>query len=346
MRIEVVPISELSEDMRNRWLEIQSFNSNLMGPCFHPDLFLAVGKFCQNVYVALLYEKNDLMGFLPYLRNRRLSTAQTIDFCDYQAIIGPKSHHWEVEKILKRIGLRSWDCNSLVDYENIRSTRMHGEVRGAMRVDLSDGYDGYLLDKKQARVKFEGLARKKRSMEAGFGPIRFEPVCNDREVLHRMLSWKTIRHRRDLVWKKLATDLLEHFCYSNSSSIKGVLSALFVENRLLAAFFGMRYQGVLHSLVCAFNPDFEKFSPGLILWQNLISEHEQLQYRILDFGPSDHKYKRYFSNSTLPIVRGNFSGTSIKERIKSIGWLYQGLYPVVQGARRLLPVQFDLSNGF
>ena len=280
-----------------------------------------------------------------------MSTAQTIDFCDYQAIIGPVFQQWNAEIILKKIGLRSWDFNSLVDFSNIKSQTGQVEVRGAMRVDLKSGYENYLLAKKEVSIKFEGLARKTRLIEAEFGPLRFVPMCQDRKVLHRMLSWKSIRHNRDSVWTKLATDLLEHFCYSEQSGISGVLSALYAENSLLAVFFGMRHQGVLHSLVCAYNPDFKKFSPGLILWKNLIAKHKELQYNILDFGPSDHKYKRYFSNSTLPIITGSFKEVSIQEEIKSVKWLYQGLRPIVQMGRKMalsagsIPFQKSSSVG-
>jgi len=337
MRVDVIPILELSEGMKHRWLKFQDSNSNLTGPCFHPDLFLAVGKFCKDVYVAQIYDKDELIGFLPYLRNQEKSSAQTIDFCDYQAIIGPMSQCWNAEIILKKIGLHSWDFNSLVDFKNIQSQSGQIEARGAMRVDLRSGYENYLLAKREVRIKFEGLARKKRLIESKFGPLRFVPMCQERKVMHRMLSWKSIRHNRDSAWTKLATDLLEHFCYSNQSSINGVLSALYAENELLAVFFGMRHQGILHSLVCSYNPDFEKYSPGLILWKNLIAQHKELQYNILDFGPSDHRYKRYFANSTLPIITGSFKEVTLKEEIKSVKWLYQGLRPIVQMARGILP---------
>jgi hypothetical protein len=157
MRVDVIPITDLSEGMKQRWLEIQTSNPNLTGPCFHPDLFLAVGKFFPGIYVALLYDNNNLTGFLPYLRNEKLSVAQRIDFCDYQAIIGPKSYLWDAGIILNKIGLRSWDCNSLVDFENIRSGVVQTEVRGAMRVDLRNGYEEYLFTKKEGKIKFEEI---------------------------------------------------------------------------------------------------------------------------------------------------------------------------------------------
>lgn len=336
MRIDVRPITELSEEMKQRWLDIQSLNSNLSGPCFHPDLFRSVGKFCQDVYVALLYDKNDLIGFLPYLKDQKLSVAQPIEFCDYQAIIGPRSYPWDLRVILKHIGLRSWNYTSLVDFENIKSKGRQLKIGGSRRIDLNGGYEEYRLSKKDGKVKFGGLRRKKKLVQANLGPITFVPMSNDREVLRQMLYWKSLQHNRDSQWLKLATELVEHFSFSDQSAIKGVLCGLYAENNLMAAFFGIRYQGILHSLICAFNPDFKKFSPGLILWQSLISAHQKLEYTILDLGPGDNKYKSYFSNSTFPIMKRNCTDTAIKEKIKSVKWLYRGLEPVVQSVRKVM----------
>ncbi len=344
MRIDVIPITELSEGMKQRWLEIQVSNPDLAGPCFHPDLFITVGKFCPDVYVALLYDNNGLTGFLPYLRDQASSIAQTIDFCDYQAIIGPKSYHWDINMIMNKIGISSWHYNALVDFENIRSKRRQLEACESMRIDLSSGYKEYLLSKKDGKVKFGGLARKKRLIQSNFGPIHFVPICNDIDVLHRMLFWKSVQHNRDTSWTKLATELLEYFCFSNQTSIDGVFSALYAGNDLLAAYFGIRHQGILHSLVCSFNPDFKKFSPGLMIWQNLISSQKELGYHILDLGPEENKYKRYFSTSTLPIIKGDFIEVTIRDRIKSIKWLYQGLYPLVQIVKRMKSNNITVTN--
>lgn len=336
MRIDVMPISELSEEMKRRWLEIQISNPNLAGPCFHPDLFFTVGKFCPDVHIALIYDKIELTGFFPFLKDQKLSIAQPIDFCDYQAIIGPLSHHWDMNKILKEARLRSWNFNSLVDFADIKSRNSRLERGRSMRVDLSGGCEKYFFTKNQEKVNFSSLAGKKRQIEANFGALRFVPTCNDPQVLHSLLSWKTLQHNRDEAWTKLATGLLENFCFSNQRSLDGILSALYAGNDLLAAFFGIRYQGILHGLICGFNLDFQKFSPGMILWHDIISQHKQLRYHILDFGPGEERYKHDFSNSSLPVIQGIFTEDTIKERIKSVKWLHQGLSPIVQFSRKMM----------
>lgn len=335
MRIDIIPIKDLTENLKQCWLSIQASNPNLVGPCFHPELFIAVGKSAPDVYVAIIYNKNKLVGFLPFLKDKILSVAKPIDFCDYEAIIGPQHQNWNMDIILKKSGLNTWEFTALADFENIKSKKGWFKRIDSMRVDLTAGFEEYSSYLKKKEIGFERSTVKKRLLR-DVGPIRFVPISNDIEVLHCLLRWKILRHNRELDWARLATKVLEYIYYLKNSSLSGVLSGLYAGDNLVATHFAMRYQGILQGLLMAFNPDFSKYSPGFLLLPYLFSEHKALQYNIFDFGPGEQLYKEDLSNSNFPIMQGYFRVGTFKDKLKSINWLYQGLRPFVKLERKIV----------
>ena len=337
MHVEVIPIKELSENLKQSWLDFQSSNPNLSRPCFHPELFIAAGEFIPNIYIALIYESNSLTGLLPFQMDKSSSTAKPIEFCDYSAIIGPPSRCWDINVILKKAGLKVWEFRLLADFKNIKSKVNEYQTIVLPRVDLSGGFENYLTFQKQREISFKNIMYKKRIIERDIGSIRFIANCNDTEVFHRILQWKTIRHNRNLDWLRLATGILEHIYYLKESLLSGVLSALYADDNLLAGLFCLRYQGIMHLLIITFNPSFSKYSVGELIVYYQLSEFKKLQYQIFEFGSERGEYKWYFSNSTSTCIRGTFKANySFKERIKSIPWLYQGFLPLLRTERKIM----------
>ncbi|MFC1510456.1 GNAT family N-acetyltransferase [Candidatus Omnitrophota bacterium] len=337
MRVNVIPITELSDEDKQKWLNIQASNPNILGPCFHPDLYLSVSEFIPNIYVALLYEGNSLVGFLPYLKDEEQSTARIIEFCDYQAIIGSTSHKWDMNDIFKKVGLKTWQFRALTNFENIKLDKKSSEKMESVLVDLTDGFEKYLEDQKQKHKKsgFKEILYKQRLIERKIGPIRYVSDCKDKEVLNSMLRWKIDRHNRDADWIKLATGMLDRIFYLKNSTLSGVLSALYAGDALIGATFCIRSQGIMQGWINSFNPEFSKYSPGLLLVYYQIAELQTLNCNILDFGPGKGQYKWDFANSSRQFIRGSFATNSLKENIKSINWLYKRLKPIVRKINRI-----------
>lgn len=337
MRVTVIPIKELTDDLKESWLKIQASNYNLAGPCFHPDLFIAIGKSLPNIYVSIVREQSNIMGFLPFLKNiNDPCIAEPIPFCDYQAIISSQHQHWKINKILKGAGLNTWKLEALVDFDNLAINKKTCKIMESPRVDLRNGFKVYSESLKEKRTVNNGILRKRRLIERRIGPLNFVPVCNDINVIYRMLDWKKDRFNRSPEWKRLATELLEFIFSLSKDSFSGVLSALYAGDELLSSTFCLKYKNILYYLVVSLNPLFLKYSPGTLLISDLITELNTLQCEVLDFGPGGEPYKLEFSNNSLPFIAGAFKRNSFKEKIKSINWLYQGIVPVVRLRRRII----------
>jgi len=330
MKVTVIPIRELSESLKQSWLNIQASNPNLSGPCFHPELFIEVGKITPNAYIGIMYSGNRLLGFLPFRLDKTSAIAKPIEFCYYETIIGPQHQNWDIDNILSKSGLNGWEFVALADFKHIRSASSQVERIDIPRVDLSCGIEKYLTILKERKIELDGLMVKKRELERKIGPIRFVSICDDVKALHLLLPWKIIRFKRDLDWVKNGTELLERLFYLPRSGFSGLLSVLYVGDDILSSQFCLRYQGIMQAYVIAFNPAYSKYSPGMLLLYYLISELQTLHCKILDLGAGGEKYKKDLANNFFPVIKGGFKTVTLKDKIKSVDWLYQGLFPLVQ----------------
>jgi CelD/BcsL family acetyltransferase involved in cellulose biosynthesis len=345
MKVVVIPIKELTESMKQSWLDIQASNPSFSGPCFHPELFVAVGKFCPDVYITVLHEENKIVGFLPFLKDQKSLVAKPIHFCDYQFIMSSKSRCWDIRRILRHSGRNVWEFGSLVGFENIKSSSRWFEIRNSPRVDLSGGFEQYQSFLNQRNISFKGLMRKEKSLEYDIGSIHYIPNCDNVEVLRRVFSWRNNRFGHSEFFSLWDAEILEYLYYLKKQSFSTVLSALYFREDLLAAVLCIRYQGKLYYLVPAFNPNFSKYSPGLLILYHLISKLNILQCSILDLGPGIGQYKWYFSNSTLPFMSGCIGSTPfssvrehkyrLRKQIQSTKWLYLGLRSIMRVIRKM-----------
>ena len=338
MRIDVIPINELSDRMKKDWLKLQGSNPQLVGPCFHPQLFISVGKFCPHIHVAVFSSSEEVIGFLPFLWDQEHAAAKRIPFCDFEAIISHPDRRWDIDMIMKKIGLKSWNFDAIASYETIKYKGNKPLVRGSPRIDLSQGFEKYLASLKHGKVGDRDLMRQQRVLERTVGPVRFVPHCDDMEVLRQLVRWKVRRHNREEEWERLSLNLFEDVFLLKDPSFQGILSAVYADRQLLAVNFSIKSQGIFKGMMMTFNPEFVKYSVGKLLFYYLISEYKTFDYAIFDLGPGEYLYKQDFSNSVLLTIKGTFEVDTLKARIKSNKWLYQGLFPIVRIARKVAGV--------
>jgi CelD/BcsL family acetyltransferase involved in cellulose biosynthesis len=338
MRVDVIPIKELSQSMKRDWLKMQASNPGISGPFFHPELFVSVGQYCPDIFVALLYRENKLAGFLPFQNNRKLSAARPMRFCNFQAVICDPSQSWDVPAILKKIKINSWEFEAFVGFENMRPREGDFQINNSLRIDLTGGLEGYWAFIKTKQLHLKDLDCKQRKLRLIKGPLRFVPNCDGAKTLHKFVQWKISRYDHNPQWASQTEKMLEHIYRLEDPLFQAVMPALYAGDELLAVDFHIRYQGHLGGLHRAFNPHYEKFSVGILLLHEIINLHKELEFNIFDLGPGVLPYKVDYSNSSLAAIKGTFKADSVKEKIKSINWLYQCLLPVARFKRRIAAI--------
>ena len=100
------------------------------------------------------------------------------------------------------------------------------------------------------------------------GPVRFEFQSDDRTVFTSLLAWKSQqihawKARNVLEWDWVLS-LLDDLRQSRSPACRGVLSALYAGDQLLAAHFGICNRRTLHWWFSAYDPALR----SLLAWEH------------------------------------------------------------------------------
>jgi CelD/BcsL family acetyltransferase involved in cellulose biosynthesis len=66
--VQTLPASELSAAQRSEWSDLQQQNPFLDSAFYAPDFTELMAAVRDDVEVAVMYEDDHVVGFLPYLR--------------------------------------------------------------------------------------------------------------------------------------------------------------------------------------------------------------------------------------------------------------------------------------
>jgi CelD/BcsL family acetyltransferase involved in cellulose biosynthesis len=86
---------------------------------------------------------------------------------------------------------------------------------------------------------------------------------------------------------------------------RGTLSVLYAKGEVVAGHFGLRSKTTWHWWFPAYNPQFEKYSPGLILILKMLENIAQSGTNIIDFGKGDQDYKLHLMNGSIAVAEGS-----------------------------------------
>src|SRR5690606_2214985 len=91
---------------------------------------------------------------------------------------------------------------------------------------------------------------------------------------------------------------------STCAHCRGILSTLRVDGRLIAAHLGLASRRVMHWWIAAYEPDFAKYSPGMILMYHAIEAAGGNGMLRIELGPGEYRYKRSFGSAGDAVAEG------------------------------------------
>jgi CelD/BcsL family acetyltransferase involved in cellulose biosynthesis len=98
--------------------------------------------------------------------------------------------------------------------------------------------------------------------------------------------------------------LVEDLFALKSPGYGGALFTLHFGDRLAAAQFHLMGERVIHAWMIAHEPAFERYSPGLLLFQDILRWMDDMPYERLDLGYGDYRFKRELSNTQARLAHG------------------------------------------
>ena len=142
------------------------------------------------------------------------------------------------------------------------------------------------------------------------GEPRFEFDCVSTEALEKLIDLKRKRYQRgktfDILSVEWAANLLRQLHHTNGQNFQGILSALWVGDKMIAGHFGMLSNHVMHYWFPAYDIKYAKYSPGTQMIMNVAEHAAKLGIDKVDFGYGDDPYKFKFCNGRETVSCGQF----------------------------------------
>ena len=126
--------------------------------------------------------------------------------------------------------------------------------------------------------------------------------------MDQLIAWKREQYKdtgqTDIFDTGWTSRLMQELFLSRDPAFGGVLFTLHVGDKLAAAHFHLRGQNTVHAWIIAHDCGLERYSPGLLLFQNVMRWMDDTPYNALDFGAGDYRFKQQLSTAKRMVAHG------------------------------------------
>ncbi|MBN2476312.1 MAG: GNAT family N-acetyltransferase [Pirellulales bacterium] len=333
MKITVVDADRLGSEQVALWSEIQRANPSLASPYFRPEYVRAVASVRKGVAVGILEEAGRTVGFFPFQHGRwKIGRPVGTPLCDFQGVVTPPGTPFDAEELIRGCGLATWRFDQLLADQQPFG-RFHRTAAPAAFLDLSRGFEAYYEDLRQRSSREVSRIRyRRRAAERRVGAVRFDFHTADSCVFEKLLQWKAAQYVRtghtNILQFAWVAELLRRIRRHQDEAFAGVLSALYLGDRLAAVHLGMRSYKVLHRWFPAYDPELRQHSPGRILLIELARAAAARGIRRIDDSKGLEQDKTSVMSGSVAVADGSVT----------CGRLRRALEHARQGTQRVAEV--------
>ncbi|MFE9920089.1 GNAT family N-acetyltransferase [Streptomyces sp. NPDC005774] len=310
-RTRVLRLEELGEGERERWRELRAATEAPRSPFMEPEFATAVSRVRPQARVAVLYEgaSAEPAGFLPYERGA-LGQGRAIGLgvSDCQGAVLRPGLAPATDELLRACSVSSFAFDNL-EADQALFVPHAAEEHATFVIDVEKGYETYETVLRAQSPKFlKTTLAKERRLGRQAGPVRFVFDERDPAALRALIGWKSAQYRRtgrrDRFAQEWITRLVGHLAGTRAPECTGTLSVLYAGDRPVAAHFGLRSASVLACWFPAYEPEFAKFSPGLVLHLRMAEAAAGEGIGLLDMGRGPAEYKDSLKTGERAVYEG------------------------------------------
>ncbi|MFD9906191.1 GNAT family N-acetyltransferase [Streptomyces sp. NPDC059063] len=314
MEITVHRPGELTAADRVAWTALQAKahlngSPHLANPFLAPEFTLAVARVRGNVRVAVVREGGDPAAYFPYQRSRTgVGRAVGLGVSDSQGVVHRPGFTCDTRTLLRACGLVMFEYDHLADGQGPFESGATGRFPSPV-MDIDQGYDAYLTHLRAESPKFlRSTLAKGRKLARDHGEVRYVHDERDPEALRTLMTWKSAQYRRtgrsDRFARAWISQLVEQLFHTRGDSFTGLLSVLYAGGKPIAAHFGPCGERVLACWFPAYDPDFAKYSPGLLLHLHMAEAAAADGIAHLDLGRGKKEYKDSLKTREITVSEG------------------------------------------
>lgn len=311
MRIEVVRPGELSGEDQQAWSRLQAARAELASPFLSPQWARAVERAGgpDDVRVCMIEDREGLQGVFAARCGVLTAMPVGAPLNDRQAVVCAPGLDLPPGALLQALRVHRFDFSHMDAADPVFGSQVEG-VQDSYLVDVSGGWAAFEQNRRDAGTDIlKDTAKKARKVERELGPVTFTALSRARSDFDRVKAWKQAHAFRTRQTDVLAADwvgrLLDELFESRDPNFGGALFTLHIGDRLAAGQFNLRGRAELHSWFISHDPEFERYSPGLILMQEILRwMADENPVKRLELGPVAYRFKDRIANAPHSLAYG------------------------------------------
>jgi CelD/BcsL family acetyltransferase involved in cellulose biosynthesis len=303
VRCDVMRPSALGPTEMDIWRRMLAATPSLRRAFLTHGFALACERATGRAWVAVLYDRSGVCGFLPFQFSSRwhqmIGLAERIggNLSDATGLVAWPGFRIDPATLLRRARVGSLFVSHLVDGQE--QFGLHSEAYQAGHVtDLGGGaaayFDGLL---QRDRLLVRDTERRLRKAESTYGALRL--VTMERipfAMIERLIAEKREQYQRTQV-PDAFTDgknlrLVAAMNEAPTTECRLTLSRLEAGEHVLAQHLGPRHHDVLSHWFPVYNTEMRNLSPGRLLLWRMIECADADGITLIDYGEGDALYKR------------------------------------------------------
>jgi CelD/BcsL family acetyltransferase involved in cellulose biosynthesis len=311
MTIDILAPGDLSVEDIAAWTGLQT-EAGLLSPFFSPQWVKACtnadGPDRRQARVAVLRDGAAAVGFFPARISGAAGMPVGAPMCDYQGLVARPGVAFCPRQLVKAFKVGRLDFSSLIEDQAPFRGFMRGRQQSQV-IDLSAGYEAYAAERRAAGTDIlQDAAKKRRKLEREQGEVVFGALSHAQADFDQLFVWKRARYvasgQTDIFEARWTRGLLQDLFEQGAADFGGAFFTLYAGGRLAAAHFALRQNGVLHAWFIAHDEAFARYSPGVILINDILKWAAAAGVHELDLGPGDYRFKQSLANVKRGVAHG------------------------------------------
>jgi len=298
-----------------RWAALQAADPALDSPFLSPFWPRAVARAQgagSRLRVAVLGGMADPKGFIAAKVNAFTAMPAGAPMCDYQGLVAEPGLRIDPRRIAEAFGVGRFDFSQMLEDQPLFAPLARGREDSHV-IDVAGGYAAYEAERKAAGVSaLKDTDKKRRKAERDLGPVTFTAFSRSKSDFDQLVAWKQAQWQAtgqtDLFADGWPLPLVRSLFASRDPDFGGILFTLHIGEELAAAQMNLRGGRNIHSWIISHDPKFDRYSPGMLLFQDILRWMDTAPYSRLDLGAGDYRFKRELANAEVEVGHGFVGG--------------------------------------
>ena len=327
MQIDVTRPCALSAADLQGWSALQATDPALDSPFLSAGWAMAVERaqvsLRGDVKVAVVRRGGEAEAFFATRLVGATAMPAGAPMNDYQAVVAEPGFALDARCLLRALGVSRLDFFQMLDDQPTFAPYRRGEAMSWV-VEAAEGYEAYQADRRAAGSGvLKDIDKRRRKIERELGEVVFTAGSTDRAAFDQLIAWKREQYRQtgqtDIFSAGWPLHLLEDLQSGGAADpdFGAMLFTLHIGGQLAAVQFNLHGRRTLHAWIIAHGPGFEKVSPGLVLFGEILRWMDGAGFKALDLGPGDYRFKQQLANARRSVAHGFVGRPSAESLVRS-----------------------------